>query len=57
VRERGRGKHSLVPHKTFLAEPWHAGDGFQRPLRSRFRARLRPSVRQDLSSDLTTTRK
>jgi hypothetical protein len=27
------------------AEPWHAGDGLQRPLRSRFPPRLMPSVR------------
>jgi len=33
-----------------LAEPWHAGDGVQRPLRFRFPPRLMPSV--DMTSDV-----
>jgi hypothetical protein len=32
------------------AEPRRAGDGFQRPLRSRFQPRLRPGV--DMPSDV-----
>ena len=32
------------PHRASSAEPRHAGDGFQRPLRFRFQPRLMPSV-------------
>ena len=37
----------LLPavHKVLPAEPWRAGDGLQRTLRSRFQPRLTPSVR------------
>jgi len=34
---------SVVPTRTF-AEQWHAGDGLQRALRSRFLPRLMPGV-------------
>ena len=38
----GRGKNCA---ERFV-QPWHAGDGVQRPLRSRFPPRLMPGVRQ-----------
>jgi hypothetical protein len=48
--EKARGKTDIL-HQS-RAEPWHAGDGGQRPLvpRSRCQPRLTPSVRQTVYS-------
>ena len=46
----GRGKTGTGPAVPDLAQQGRAGDGLQRPLRSRFRQQLRRSV--DMTSDV-----
>ena len=47
---KGKGVRNRFPRPLgqYRAEHRHAGDGCQRPLRSRFRQRLMPGVRQSL---------